>query len=221
MEIFYQDRDIIVCRKEAGVLSQGAPGGGDDMVSFLSARLHGAGERDEVHPVHRLDRNVGGVMVFARSGAMAGKLTGLMANNGFGKEYLAVLRGHPEEDEGVLKDLLFKDSAKNKSFVVQRMRKGVKEASLEYRVLGKTAEHTLVRVQLHTGRTHQIRVQFSSRRLPLLGDGKYGAPDNRCDIALFACCLAFRHPRTGKELAFFTLPEEKAFPWSEFELPKE
>ena len=219
IEIFYMDRDLLLCRKPVGVLSQAD--GKEDMVSLLSAQLSAAGERSEVFPVHRLDQGVGGVMVFARSAAMAGKLTALVAERSFEKEYLAVLRGHPAEEDGVLKDLLFKDSARNKSFVVQRMRRGVKEASLEYRTAGKTEAHTLVRVKLHTGRTHQIRVQFSSRRLPLLGDGKYGGGDNHCDIALFACRLAFRHPRTGKEISAFALPEKTAYPWNEFELPQE
>ena len=219
IEIFYIDRDLILCRKPRGVLSQSD--GKESMVSLLAAQLSAAEEKSDVFPVHRLDQGVGGVMVFARSAAMAGKLTALVAERSFEKEYLAVLRGHPAEEEAVLKDLLFKDSAKNKSFVVQRMRRGVKEASLEYRVLGKTKDHALVRVKLHTGRTHQIRVQFSSRRLPLLGDGKYGGGDNHCDIALFACRLAFRHPRTGKEVSAFALPEESAYPWNEFDLPKE
>jgi len=219
IEIFYCDRDLLICRKPVGVLSQSD--GKGDMVALLSAQLAAEGEKSDIFPVHRLDRGVGGVMVFARSAAMAGKLTALVAERSFEKEYLAVLRGHPEEEEATLKDLLFKDSAKNKSYVVKRMRRGVKEASLEYRVLGKTEEHTLVRVKLHTGRTHQIRVQFSSRRLPLLGDGKYGSSDNRCDIALFACRVAFRHPRTGKEIAVFARPDEERYPWNEFALPKE
>ncbi len=218
IEIFYRDKDLLVCRKEVGVLSQSD--GKEDMVSLLSAQLSAAGEKSDIFPVHRLDRGVGGVMVFARNASSAGKLTAMMADRSFEKEYLAVLRGHPEAEEGILQDLLFKDSSQNKSFVVKRMRRGVKEASLEYRVLGKTAEHTLVRVKLHTGRTHQIRVQFSSRRLPLLGDGKYGSSDNRCDIALFACRAAFRHPRTGKEIAVFAKPDAAAYPWSEFTLPE-
>ena len=154
-------------------------------------------------------------MVFSRRREVTGKLTALVAQHRITKEYLAVLRGHPEKDEDTLTDLLFRDAAHNKSFVVQRMRKGVRQASLAYRTLDRTEELTLVRVQLHTGRTHQIRVQFSSRQLPLLGDIRYGSKDPQCTAALWSYRLAFTHPVTGKALDI-TMPPPGQYPWDLF-----
>ena len=154
-------------------------------------------------------------MVFSRRKEVTGKLTALVAQHRITKEYLAVLRGHPEKEEDTLTDLLFRDAAHNKSFVVQRMRKGVRQASLAYRTLDSTAELTLVRVQLHTGRTHQIRVQFSSRQLPLLGDIRYGSKDPGCSAALWSYRLAFTHPITGKALDI-TMPPPARYPWDLF-----
>ena len=135
------------------------------------------------------------------------------------KEYLAVLRGHPAEASATLTDLLFRDASKNKSYVVKRMRKGVREASLEYVTLGSTEELTLVRVRLHTGRTHQIRVQFASRGLPLSGDRKYGASDAPWPIALWSYRLSFAHPQTGEAMTFACPPPDTA-PWTRFTLPE-
>ena len=146
---------------------------------------------------------------------VTGKLTALVAEHRITKEYLAVLRGHPETEEATLKDLLFRDATHNKSFVVQRMRKGVREASLSYRALGHTDALTLVRVQLHTGRTHQIRVQFSSRQLPLLGDIRYGSKDPNCTAALWSFRLAFIHPVTKKSVDI-VLPPPAQYPWNLF-----
>ena len=131
------------------------------------------------------------------------------------KEYLAVLRGHPQEPAATLTDLLFRDAGHNKSYVVRRPRKGVREASLEYRELSRTEELSLVRVRLHTGRTHQIRVQFSSRGLPLLGDIRYGSKDPNCTAALWSCRLAFRHPVTGRAVDVFC-PPPRTYPWNLF-----
>ena len=132
------------------------------------------------------------------------------------KEYLAVLRGHPAEKEAELTDLLFRDAAKNKSYVVKRMRKGVREAKLSYRVLGETNELTLVRVRLYTGRTHQIRVQFSARGLPLLGDIRYGSKDANCSAALWSHRLALTHPVTGERIDVIQ-PPPKQYPWDLFD----
>ena len=131
------------------------------------------------------------------------------------KEYLAVLRGHPPEKEGELIDLLFRDAAKNKSYVVKRMRKGVREAKLSYRTLAETDKLTLVRVRLFTGRTHQIRVQFSSRGLPLLGDIRYGSKDANCSTALWSYRLALTHPITGERIDV-TQPPPEQYPWNLF-----
>jgi 23S rRNA pseudouridine1911/1915/1917 synthase len=161
--------------------------------------------------IHRLDLGVGGVMVYARTQNSAAALSRAVAAHEVKKEYLAIVHGSPEQNEATLTDLLFFDRARNKSFVVDRQRKGVKEAILHYRTL-ETLEHpthgrlTLVKIELQTGRTHQIRVQFSSRKHPLLGDGKYGASDH-CPIALFSFRLAFSHPQTKKALSFSQIPK--------------
>lgn len=136
-------------------------------------------------------------MLFSRRKDVTGALIAAIAEHRVCKEYLAVLTGQPKEKEGTLRDFLFRDASKNKTYVVNRMRKGVREASLSYRVLGEAAGMTLVRIRLHTGRTHQIRAQFSSRQLPLVGDGRYGGKDPRCGCALWAFHLSFTHPLTG------------------------
>ena len=164
IDILYQDRELAVCRKPAGLLSQDGPG--DTLPSLLRAQLGG-----EIFPVHRLDRDAGGVMVCARTRRAAGSLSGAISQGEFRKEYLCIVRGRPEEDEGTYRDLLLHDKSRNKSFVVQRMRGGVKEAVLDYRLLAERDGLSLVRVRLHTGRTHQIRVQFSSRGTPRRRDG--------------------------------------------------
>ncbi len=213
-EIIYDDRSLLICVKPVGCLSEDGPGDAC-MPKLLAAQYRAAGKSDFVSGVHRLDRNVGGLMVFSRQKHITGKLTAAVAEHRVLKEYLAVLRGHIEEKEGVLKDLLFRDSSKNKTYVVKRMRKGVREASLSYRVLAETDELTLVRIRLHTGRTHQIRAQFSSRQLPLLGDIRYGSKDPNCDCSLWSFHLALEHPVNGKTLDFYQRPPD-AYPWNLF-----
>ena len=158
----------------------------------------------EAYCVHRLDRAVGGVMVYARTKAAAASLSEQMQSGAFEKEYLAVVAGKPEQNEGELRDFLFKDSLKNRAFVVKTKRSGVKEARLSYRVLAGGVydgrEISLVRVKLHTGRFHQIRCQFSSRKMPLLGDGKYGSRE-KCPIALLSCHISFEHPKTHERVS--------------------
>ena len=198
IKILYEDRSLAVCLKPPGLLSQSGPG--EDMLQALGAQLGCA-----LFPVHRLDRGVGGVMVFAKTQQAAATLSTAIQKHDFNKEYLCVVRGRPAEAEGIYKDLLLHDKSRNKTFVVDRMRGGVKEASLEYRVLAEREGASLVRVKLHTGRTHQIRVQFASRKTPLLGDGKYGGGSGA--IALWSWHLDFPHPTTGKRMAFSHLPE--------------
>jgi len=216
-KILYKDRHIVVAVKPSGWLSE--PGEGKSFPTLLSQTLRQQGERDEIFTVHRLDRIVGGVMVFGRSGKAAGALCAQMEKKQLQKEYLAVLRGRPEQDEATLKDLLFRDSSKNKTFVVQRMRRGVRDASLDYRLLSTAQKDgqtlSLVGIRLHTGRTHQIRVQFASRKLPLLGDIRYGSKDPDCEAALWAWRLGFVHPVTGERMVFSHLPPE-AYPWTLF-----
>ena len=207
-EILYTDAAVAVVVKPAGVLSQGDAE--DAMPALLQKRLGGA-----IFPVHRLDQPTGGVMVYARSQDAAAKLSAQMQSEAFGKEYLAVLDGAPEPVEGELHDLLFFDRQKGKSYAVRRKRAGVKDARLNYRVLAQAEGLTLVRVRLFTGRTHQIRVQFSSRGWPLTGDGKYGSRENRCTLALWSAELRFPHPVHGGELRFAARPPE-AYPWTLF-----
>lgn len=208
--ILYEDSDLIVCQKPVGVLSQpDATGTGEDMLSLLSEKNRGK----PVYLVHRLDRGVGGVMVFAKHARAAGRLSAMVADRSITKQYLAVIHGRPTPQCGVLKDLLFKDRTLGKTFVVDRMRKGVKEASLAYATLA-TREDTphgtlsLVQIRLHTGRTHQIRVQFSSRGMPLSGDGKYGARDHGSPIGLWSYRLSFVHPfQKGSIVDVCKMPE--------------
>jgi 23S rRNA pseudouridine1911/1915/1917 synthase len=160
--------------------------------------------------VHRLDRGVGGVMVFAKRQDVAAKLSVAVAERRMTKQYLAVVHGSPAESEGIFQDLLYKDSAKGKSFVVDRERKGVKDASLEYKVLRRLEDpkRTLVAIELFTGRTHQIRVQFASRGLPLCGDRRYGAPaESGRILALASVLLEFYHPYTNEKMKFQIEPQ--------------
>lgn len=192
MEILFSDRDIVLCVKPVGLDSE------IQMPAALKETLGG-----EIFPVHRLDKNVGGVMIFARTQAAAASLSKAIQEGNLIKEYVALVHGNPPES-GDWEDLLWKDSRKNKVFVVKRMRGGVKKARLEFTRL-TSGEESLVRIRLHTGRSHQIRVQFASRRYPLVGDHKYGARDNVPAPMLFSCKLTF--PHKGKLLEFEKLPD--------------
>ena len=192
MEILYESRELAVCVKPVGLESQA------QVPEELKQQLGG-----EFFPVHRLDQNVGGVMVYARTKGAAAALSRLIQENTMVKEYVAMVHGTPEET-GDWEDLLFKDSSKNKVFVVKRMRGGVKKARLEYRRLTQ-GETSLVRIRLHTGRSHQIRVQFASRKFPLVGDHKYGSKDEAMAPMLFSCCITF--PWKGQEMRFEKLPQ--------------
>ena len=209
-EILYQDKYLTVAVKPAGVVSE-SPG----MPELLRDCLGG-----EFFCVHRLDKAVGGLMVYARTkqaaaGQAAARLSAAVAQKSLIKEYLAVVQGRPEQDRGVLRDLLFHDKMRNKTYVVDRVRRGVKEAELEYTVIGSAKDIALLRIRLHTGRSHQIRVQFASRAMPLLGDARYGSKIRNCGVALWSERLCFPHPFAEKTLDFRKAPPED-YPWREF-----
>ena len=191
MDILFCDPDIAVCIKPVGLDSE------HDIPQALKEQLGG-----DIFPIHRLDRAVGGVMVYARTKKSAAALSKAVQNGDVIKEYLALVHGTPPEN-GDWEDWLFKDSRKNKVFVVKRERRGVKKARLTF--VRKTAgESSLVHIRLYTGRTHQIRVQFASRGYPLVGDRKYGAKDNETAPMLFSHRLTF--PHKGKTACFEATP---------------
>lgn len=192
MEILHSDKDFVVCIKPVGVDSE------HELPATLQEKLGG-----EIFTLHRLDKNVGGIMVYARNKMAAAALSKAIAQGEMVKEYVALVHGAPPP-EGDWEDLLFKDSRKNKVFVVKRQRNGVKMARLTYQCL-KTGEQSLVRIRLYTGRSHQIRVQFSSRGFPLVGDHKYGSRDDAKAPMLYSCCITF--PFQGTEYRFEHLPE--------------
>ena len=206
MELIYQDKDIVVCVKPSGVLSTDEPGGMPDLVR------EALGD-ENVRTVHRLDRMVSGLMVLARRSKAASELSRQIRDGEFQKEYLAVIHGMLPEETGEFRDLLWRNKQERKTYIVEKPEKDVQEAVLDYRVLKHTADMTRVRIRLHTGRTHQLRAQFSGRGLPLVGDRKYGVPEDDCTIALWSYRLAFRHPYSGKPMEFILEPPE-VYPWS-------
>ena len=208
MDIIYQDKDILVCIKPAGVLSTDEPGGLPELV-----RESLGDPNANVRTVHRLDRTVSGLMVLARRSKAASELSRQIREGEFGKEYMAVCHGNLQEDHGEFRDLLLRNKQERKTYIVSESGKDVQEAILEYWVLNRTEDMTRVRIRLHTGRTHQIRAQFSGRGLPLVGDKKYGIPEDDCQIALWSCRLSFKHPYSGKPMEFFLEPP-KVYPWS-------
>lgn len=208
MELIYVDADIIVCRKPARVLSTDEPGGVPD----LTRQALGDPEAD-VRTVHRLDRVVSGLMVLARNGPAASELSRQIREDEFEKAYLAVIHGMPSAGADTLRDLLGRDKARRMTFVAQRPEKGVQEAVLHYQLLGSANGLSRVKIQLETGRTHQIRVQFASRGLPLVGERKYSTLEDPCEIALWSHWLRFRHPKTGQTMEF-TLEPPEAYPWT-------
>lgn len=210
MEIIYQDKRILVAIKPAGILSTDEPGG---MPELLRKAL--GDEKACVRTVHRLDQTVSGLMVFARSREASRILSHQMQERKFHKEYLAVLHGVPTENQGTLNDLLLRNKEERKTYVVKEPEKGAQEAILDYQLLDTVDDFSLVRIKLHTGRTHQIRVQFSSRGLPLVGDRKYGYEDGTENIALWSHRLCFSHPETGEKMDFVVLPPNKE-PWTRF-----
>ena len=204
MELLYQDSQIVLCVKPAGLSSEAGAG---SLPEFLEDQLG-----RPVFPVHRLDRNVGGVMVYARTRQAASALSQAVQAGNLQKEYLALIHGCPTQPAGTWEDLLWKDSAKNKVFVVRRMRKGVKAAKLAYRVLEEATPLTLVHIRLYT-----------SRGFPLAGDHKYGSRDDIRSPALWSFRLTLPHPVTGETITCLHPPEGElwhTFPMISREIPR-
>lgn len=207
IEVVYADESIVVCVKPPRVLSTDEPGGVPELVRQ-------ALNTEDVRTVHRLDRVVSGLMVLARSAQWASELSRQIREDGFEKEYLAVVHGELWEKEGRLTDLLLRDKARKMTMIVPEMGKGVQPAALCYQVVSCNHQLTKVQIRLETGRTHQIRVQFASRGLPLVGERKYSTLDDPCEIALWSYRLAFCHPTTGEYMEFTKEPPQ-VYPWTE------
>ncbi|MBQ7817180.1 MAG: RluA family pseudouridine synthase [Oscillospiraceae bacterium] len=208
MEILYLDNDIIVAVKPARVLSTDEPGGMPELIRDALGD-----PKTDVRTVHRLDRVVSGLMVLARNAAAASELSRQIREDLFQKEYLAIIHGRPEMTEGTLTDLLIRDKARKMTMVVGKPEKGAQEAILDYKVLNAKNEMSRVWIGLKTGRTHQIRVQFASRGMPLVGERKYATLEDDCEIALWSHRLGFYHPTTGQWLTFEKEPPS-SYPWS-------
>lgn len=214
-QILYRDPHLLLCCKPAGTPAQPDPTGGPDLLTEITV------QHPHAHLVHRLDTPTGGVMVYALTHQAAASLSALVQDHEhFAKEYLAVLPSPPSESEGVWTDYLYHDRRANKAYVTEP-RRGSKQARLAFRTVSVLADgHTLVLVRLYTGRTHQIRVQFASRGLPLVGDGKYGSREKCPFIGLWSYRMCFPHPVTGKPIGAEIRPDRDRLPWSYFDLPE-
>ena len=209
MDFIYLDEQLIVTVKPPRVLSTDESGGLPSLVREALGDAHA-----DVRTVHRLDRVVSGLMVLARGKEAASALSSQVRDGSFEKTYLAVVHGKTER-EATLRDLLVRDKAERKTYVTDTPARGVQEAVLSYVTLAQTDGLSLVRITLQTGRTHQIRAQFSSRGLPLVGDRKYSLLEDDCEIALWSHSLAFFHPADGCALRFSAPPPE-TYPWNLF-----
>lgn len=208
LNVIYSDNDIFVCIKPARVLSTDEPGGLPELV-----RLALGDEKADVRTVHRLDRVVSGVMLLARNARAASELSRQIREDDFEKEYIAVVHGCPDKKSGTLTDLLYRDKARKMTMVASEPAKGVQEAILDFEVIGCNENMSRVKVLLRTGRTHQIRVQFASRGLPLVGERKYCTLGDSCEIALWSHRIAFTHPSTGERMEFSHEPPS-IYPWT-------
>ena len=207
MDILYMDDHIIVCIKPARVLSADEPGGLPDLLR------EAIGDKSaDIRTVHRLDRVVSGVMVLARNAKAASELSRQIREDQFQKEYLAVIHGCPEAHAGTLTDLLYRDKARRMTMVAREAAKGVQEAILDYQVLSSGDAISRIKINLRTGRTHQIRVQFASRGMPLVGERKYAVLDDPCEIALWSHRIRFSHPATGQTVEYAQEPP-RIYPW--------
>ena len=214
MKVLFEDNQIIVVEKPFNIPSQGDKTGDADMLSMVKDYVKEKYNKPGnvyIGLVHRLDRPTGGVMVFARTSKAAGRLSNEIRERKIQKTYLAICNGKFDETKGTMKDYLWKDEKKNTSYVVKASKKNAKEAILDYEVLKYDAKEdvSLVKINLHTGRHHQIRVQFSSRMHALYGDTKYHGKGGNAQLCLWAYKLSLIHPTTKEELTYIDLPESK------------
>ncbi len=217
IEIIFKNRDLVLISKKAGVPSQKDRSADADAMSLTSDALRGQKENDSLWLIHRLDRVVGGLLVFARNKKSASLLSRLVAEGKIEKRYLAVVEGDAEG--GVMRDYIYKDSMSSKAYICNKERRGVKLAELEYTALEKIEMqgkiYTLVYINLISGRFHQIRAQFSHRKMPLVGDKKYGSRDLSQKMpALFAARLSFEID--GRMYTFSKFPSREEYPWNMF-----
>lgn len=224
MKILYEDKYLLLCEKLVGENSQLSPNASSkNLPEKLMEYRKGKGEDSYIGLVHRLDVVTGGVMLYSKDRNLTGKLSELVSQKEYKKTYLAVVTSRPEAESGEMTDLLFHDKQKNKTYVVKKERRGVKPAALKYRtlesiVLPSGEQISLIEIELLTGRTHQIRVQFASRKMALLGDGKYGSRHN-CNCALWSHRADFCHPQTHEIVSATSLPPA-VYPWDLFETLK-
>lgn len=215
IKVLYHDRNMFLAVKPVGMLSEGTG-------ETISDAIKEQWQLDFAEPVNRLDRVCGGIMLVSVNRKMTGKLSELVSGGEYHKTYLAVVDGQPDE-KGTLEDILYHDRKSDKTYVVKNERKGAKKAILEYELIESVntdkGTKSLVKIHLVTGRTHQIRVQFASRKMPLCGDGKYGSRDNGCTCALWSQSAGFVHPVTGKTVEVSENPP-KTYPWSMFAMTK-
>ncbi len=211
VNILFEDEDIIICEKLPGMISQETSD--DNSLPHILNEQTGA----EIFVLHRLDIPTGGAIMYAKNGKAASAFSVLISNNIITKGYFAVIDGCPDVRDGIFHDLLFRDKQRNKTYVVKRNRKGVKDAELNYSVVAESHNKSLVKIRLVTGRTHQIRVQFASRKIPVTGDGKYGSRDNKCNTALWSHSLTFTHPFTGEIIDVKSYPPSEKYPWCLFQ----
>ena len=207
MRVIYKDEHVLVCVKPQRVLSTDEPGGVPELLRQAIEEPDA-----DIRTVHRLDRVVGGLMLLARTPQAASELSRQIREDQFEKEYLAVVHGAPAASQGRLTDLLYRDKARKMTLVADMPGKGVLPAALEYWVLNQKRDMNRVRIRLETGRTHQIRVQFASRGMPLVGERKYSSLEDPCEIALWSCRIGFIHPASGEKMVFSLEPPDE-YPW--------
>lgn len=220
IRVIYEDNHLLVVEKPVNILSQGDDTNDKDMVNLLKdyiKKKYNKPGNVYIGLIHRLDRPVGGVMVFAKTSKAASRLSEQVRNKTFNKTYLAIIHGNMKSGEDTLKDFLYKNKKTNMVTVVKKNHKDAKEAELDYKILNFKENLSLVQVNLKTGRSHQIRVQFSSRKHPLYGDQRYGKEINKVgqQIALWSNKIELYHPTT-KEKMEFTCHTPDKYPWNIF-----